>query len=420
MNYDRIAVYESLDDVLNKGAYSNLSLNRVIEKYEIYSSSYVRNYVKGVLRYLMLLDFNIDKLSKKGIKSIKNNDLILLRMGIYEILFNNSVPNYATVSEIVEIAKKKCKGRDKFINGILRTFIREKDNIILPDDKFEKLSITESFPKWLIYMIIEQYGESEGVEIIKGLNKLPLMTLRINKLKASREDLLKKLKNISAHEINDNVVIVNEGEVLSGDSYKNGEITVQGLSSINAINCFKPSTNSTVLDMCAAPGGKTTYMAELMENTGKILACDIYENRLKLINKEAKRLGINIIETRLLDGTKYEKELMDCFDYVLTDVPCSGIGVINKKPEIKYNIRRSELEMLKESQLEILRNASKYVKKGGYILYSTCTLNKNENEGIIDKFMHNNDKFKLVEKCTALPYNGKVDGFFYCKLHRLN
>jgi len=417
---DRIAVYESLNDVLNNGAYSNLSINRMINKYEVYSSSYIRNYAKGVLRYLMLLDFNIDKLSQKGVKSIKTKDLILLRMGIYEIMFSKSIPNYATVNEIVEIAKKKCKGRDKFINGILRSFIREKDNINLPNNNHKELSIKESFPLWIVEMIIDQYGENDGKEIIKGLNIIPSMTLRINKLKVNREDVLKKLNNTKAYDINDNMIIVNEGDIISSKEYKDGEISVQGVASINAINVLNPKPGAYVLDMCAAPGGKTTYMAEIMDNKGLIVACDIYENRLRLIANETKRLSIDIIKTKIKDGCLHDKEMNDKFDYVLADVPCSGMGVINKKPEIKYNINEAELKDLQVIQLKILENACNYVKVGGNVLYSTCTINKDENDGIIDKFLLNNDKFNIVEKYTALPYNGKVDGFFYCKLCRLN
>ena len=420
MNNDRLAIFQSLKEVIIDNAYSNLSINKNIDRFNVYSGSYVRNNVKGVLRNLMLLDFYIDNLANNGIKSIKDNDLILLRMGIYEIMLIDSIPNYATVNEIVEIAKKKCKGRDKFINGILRNYIRRKGDIKLPSNPMDKVSVEQSFPKWLAEMIFEQFGSEEGLKIIEGLNSIPLLTLRVNRLKTNRDDVLKELRKTIPAENNDNVIIVNEGDVLNSDCYKNGKISVQGIASINAINCLNPVKGSRVLDMCAAPGGKTTYMAELMNNDGHILACDIYEHRLNLINKECKRLNIDIVETKAMDGTSFDKDMEKSFDYVLADVPCSGLGVINKKPEIRYNITKEKIEQLLDIQLGILKNAGEYVKIGGYILYSTCTINKDENEGIINKFLYNNDKFKLVEKYTALPYNGKVDGFFYCKLYRLN
>jgi 16S rRNA (cytosine967-C5)-methyltransferase len=420
MNNDRLAIFQSLKEVIIDNAYSNLSINKNIDRFNVYSGSYVRNNVKGVLRNLMLLDFYIDNLANNGIKSIKDNDLILLRMGIYEIMLIDSIPNYATVNEIVEIAKKKCKGRDKFINGILRNYIRRKGDIKLPSNPMDKVSVEQSFPKWLAEMIFEQFGSEEGLKIIEGLNSIPLLTLRVNRLKTNRDDVLKELRDTIPAESNNNVIIVNEGDVLNSDCYKNGKISVQGIASINAINCLNPVKGSRVLDMCAAPGGKTTYMAELMNNDGHILACDIYDHRLNLINKECKRLNIDIVETKAMDGTSFDKDMEKSFDYVLADVPCSGLGVINKKPEIRYNITKEKIEQLLDIQLGILKNAGEYVKIGGYILYSTCTINKDENEGIINKFLNNNDKFKLVEKYTALPYNGKVDGFFYCKLCRLN
>jgi 16S rRNA (cytosine967-C5)-methyltransferase len=284
----------------------------------------------------------------------------------------------------------------------------------------DKVSVEQSFPKWLAEMIFEQFGSEEGLKIIEGLNSIPLLTLRVNRLKTNRDDVLKELRDTIPAESNNNVIIVNEGDVLNSDCYKSGKISVQGIASINAINCLNPIKGSRVLDMCAAPGGKTTYMAELMNNDGHILACDIYDHRLNLINKECKRLNIDIVETKAMDGTSFDKDMEKSFDYVLADVPCSGLGVINKKPEIRYNITKEKIEQLLDIQLGILKNAGEYVKIGGYILYSTCTINKDENEGIINKFLNNNDKFKLVEKYTALPYNGKVDGFFYCKLCRLN
>lgn len=420
MNNDRLAIFQSLKEVIIDNAYSNLSINKNIDRFNVYSGSYVRNNVKGVLRNLMLLDFYIDNLANNGIKSIKDNDLILLRMGIYEIMLIDSIPNYATVNEIVEIAKKKCKGREKFINGILRNYIRRKGDIKLPLNPMDKVSVEQSFPKWLAEMIFKQYGSEEGLKIIEGLNTIPLLTLRVNRLITNREQVLEELRDTIPAESNNNVIIVNEGDVLNSDCFKMGKISVQGIASINAINCLNPVKGSEVLDMCAAPGGKTTYMAELMNNDGHILACDIYDHRLNLITKECKRLNIDIVETKAMDGTSFDKDMEKSFDYVLADVPCSGLGVINKKPEIRYNVTKENIEQLLNIQLDILKNAGKYVKIGGYILYSTCTINKDENEGIINKFLNHNDKFKLVEKYTALPYNGKVDGFFYCKLYRLN
>lgn len=416
MYKDREAIFDALYSILIDKAYSNIAINHALKKHEVYSKKYVRNVVKGVLRYLLLLDYYIDSLSKKGIKSIKNRDLLLIRIGMYEILFLDGVPDYATVNQIVVMAKKKCKGREKFINGILRTFIRTKDEIKLPVGENAAISVIESFPIHLVEMFIKQYGKDNAIKIIKGLNETPQLTLRYNRLKTNREKLIDELEGLEPSEMTDLTIIAKNSEIISSEQYKKGMFSVQGEASVMAILSFDLEPNSKVLDMCAAPGGKTTCMAEIMNNVGSITACDIYEHRLRLVENECERLSIEIVDTKNMDGSVYDSNYEECFDYVLADVPCSGLGVIGKKPEIKYNCSIKEMKELPEIQYNILLNAGKYVKKNGYVMYSTCTLNKEENEKVVDRFLKNNNEFKVVEINTTLPYNGKVDGFFYCKI----
>lgn len=248
-----------------------------------------------------------------------------------------------------------------------------------------------------------------------------MLTIRTNSLKTTRQDLISVLRNEGfdcEEAVNtNNAIIVKDGNLTASKYFKDGYFSIQGLSSIKAIEAFAPAPCSKVLDMCSAPGGKTTAMSEMMSDSGSITACDIYDHRLKLIQSSAKRLGISNITTRLLDGTKQDSSLAEAFDYVLCDVPCSGLGVIGSKPEIKYRVSSNEIDELKKIQALILQNAFSYCKVGGRIMYSTCTINKDENDGIVDSFVKLNPFAKIIEKCAILPYNNTM-GFYYCIMEK--
>jgi 16S rRNA (cytosine967-C5)-methyltransferase len=200
------------------------------------------------------------------------------------------------------------------------------------------------------------------------------------------------------------------------DIFKNGYCTVQGRSSMMSAELLSPEKGESVLDICAAPGGKTCYMAQLMNNSGKIVSCDIHGHRTELISKNAKRLGVTIAEPCVSDGTEYNESFADFFDKVLADVPCSGLGVISQKPDIKYS--KQSFDSLTDLQYNILYNAGRYVKKGGYIVYSTCTLNKAENEGVVERFLLSCKNFEKDSECITVFPDEKHNGFFMCRLKR--
>jgi len=247
------------------------------------------------------------------------------------------------------------------------------------------------------------------------------MVIRANLTKISRVELLDKFNeysiNARALEESDSAILCENGNIVGTDLFKEGYFSVQSLSSILAIEAFKPQPDSKVLDMCAAPGGKTAAMAEIMKDSGEIISCDVYEHRLKLIEATCNRLGLNSVETKLLDGTEHHSEFDESFDYVLADVPCSGLGVIAGKPELKLWTDIKEYTDLIGIQERILRNAIDYAKPGGIIEYSTCTINKNENEYLVERVLKDCSLVQILEKCTFMPYNSKV-GFFYCIIRK--
>lgn len=407
-----ITTFEALNNIYGKEAYSNMAINDALKNHAGVNASFVRMFAKGVLRETFALDYIIDQLADKGVKSIKLRTLIVLRMGIYALRSLDSVPEYTAVDESVKLAKKVSKGSDKFVNALLRKYVRDEKNIKNSDELEVKYSCTRD----LVELISEQFG-GECEKILDALNTPAKTSIRTNILKTSREELIEMLKNEGIESVPDentkSGIICDGGDLISSKSYKAGLFSVQGLSSLTAIEKFNPNPNSNVLDMCAAPGGKTFAMAEIMQNTGKIVACDIHPHKLDVMKAAGSRLGITNVKTELLDGTEYNSDFENSFDYVLADVPCSGLGVISSKPEIKLNYNKTETEQLIAIQKKILENAIKYTKNGGLIEYSTCTINMQENDAVINSIIKLQNSVQILENNLILPYN-YTNGFFYC------
>ncbi len=416
MSVDWLAVFEALKKVYIEEGFSNLVINEAVSKHKGCRDSFVRTFAKGVIRDTIRLDFIIEKMADKGLKGIKNRTLIVLRMGIYAIDSMNSIPNHAAVNEAVALSKKVSKGTDRFINAILRNYIREKDSIIFPENLF----IEYSYHPTITALFEKQYGE-EAEKILSAMNMASPLILRTNTTKITSQELLQKLSEdgISAESVEGpyNAIKTNGGDVIGSSLYREGYFTVQSLSSIQAIEAFSPKEGSTVLDLCSAPGGKATAIAEIMNDNGKILACDIYPHRLELIDASAERLGLTSIKTEISDGTKLREDFVGKFDYVLADVPCSGLGTCASKPEIKLRPIEGYNSDLRKTQISILENAFEYAKEGGFVEYSTCTLNKEENESIIKEYIKTASFARIVEIKTILPYNNSV-GFFYAIMQK--
>jgi len=425
MDANRKTAYYTLVDVESKKSYSNIALNHHVISGKPSSPAFVRELVYGVLENKILLDYIIDHFTQTKVADMKVSDLIVLRMGIYQLGYMNSVPEYAAVNECVNLAKRFCQGREGFINAVLRTYIREKYKVKLPDrseDEIRHLSIKYSYEPWIVELWLEQYDMEFVEELLKAGNETPELVVRANWLRIMREELINRLGalgyTIEKGKLYEDALHIKgcAGSVTDTKLYKYGMFSIQDEASMLVAAILDPKHGDLVMDVCAAPGGKTLAIAERMNNKGKIIASDIYIRKLGIIDREAKRLGITIVETRTWDAAKIDSDMIEKADRVLVDAPCSGLGVIRRKPEIKYKKRSNEIDLLPRKQLEFLSAASKYVKPGGVLVYSTCTINSAENQKVIVEFLKKNPFFQKEEEIQLMPNVNGTDGFFICKM----
>lgn len=421
MDINRKVAYLTLMDVETKKSFSNLALNHHIKVHNPGSPAFIRELTYGVLENKILLDHYIDQLVKTGAASLKASDRVILRMGIYQLGFMDSVPEYAAVNESVVMAKKYCRGRSGFINGVLRGYLSKKDQLTLPDpaeDIVKYLSVKYSYEPWIVELWMEEYDAAFVEELLAAGNETPENTIRYNWMKVRKQDLIEKLEErgfeVEEGRVCQNALYVKGSGLLETGLYEDGFFSVQDESSMLVAEKLDPKHGETIMDMCAAPGGKTMAIAERMNNTGRIIASDIYRRKLDLIDREAYRLGMKNVETRAWDATRLDASMIGKADRVLVDAPCSGLGVVRRKPEIKYKEKTQEMDLLPRTQLKILTNAAKYVKVGGTLVYSTCTINPYENQRIVDDFLKKNNLFEVEEMIQLLPNKDGTDGFFIC------
>lgn len=397
------------------GAYPNLELKKMPRDMDRRDKALVTSLVYGVISKKLTLDYVIKSLSRIKIKKLSKYIHQILRLGIYQIMFMDKIPDGAAVNESVKLAKRYGHAASAgYVNGILRAAVR--GGIEYPKDGIQRLSVMYSFPGWLCERWIEEFGSDFAEELMRTLDGEPRLTLRPNRLKTTSEELARMLSEKGTEaEVCGNAVICGSLDVGSDELYKKGMYTVQDRAAMAAVETLAPEPGENVIDMCAAPGGKTTYMAELMKNTGTITALDIHEHKIKLIEDNAKRLGISIIKARATDALVNDMALIETADKILCDVPCSGLGILRRKPDIKWN--RSPDDSFRDVQLGILSNAAGYLKPGGQIVYSTCTVERSENEEITDAFLERGGFKKLYEK-TFYPHIDGTDGFYICKLEK--
>lgn len=408
-------------------AYSNIALNEILnanrEKLTPKDIGLISEIIYGVTTWKLTLDVIIIKHSKIKMKKISTWVVNILRMGIYQILFLDKIPQSAAVNESVNLAKRYGhKSSANFVNAVLRKIsMVDYAELFKIENPIERISKTTSMPVWIIEELLKDkdYNINNVRKICGNLVQRPNITIRRNNLKINKEEFEKQLKerNINFTEIEENkdfYIVEKIKNIENLDMFQKGYFTVQDLSAGMSAYMLEPKENEYILDACSAPGGKTTYIAELMNNKGKILAWDLYEARTNLIKENAQRLGINIINTETNDATKYKAEYNEKFDKILLDVPCMGIGVIKRKPDIKWHRKPEDLKVISKVQYEILENCSKYVKKGGTIIYSTCSILEKENHGIIQKFLEKNPIYTTTE--IKIEPTEKQDGFYIAKL----
>ena len=424
-----------LYDIEYNGAYSNMALKNAFSKNRDLSpvdKGFITRLVYGVVSKKLTLEYIISQYSKIKLKKISKYILIILKMGIYQLKFMDKIPESAAVNESVKLAKRYGHGASAgFANGLLHTVTRS--DVIYPDDKIERLSYEHSYPLVLVRKWCDDFGFDFTKELLVEMNKDPKITLRVNTLKTTAKELVENNQNFKISPLCEDALICDGFDVGNSEIYKNGEVIAQDISAMMASTVLSPKSGEKVLDICAAPGGKTTHIAQLMKNKGEVIACDVHKHKIKLIEENKKRMGLEIIKPRLMDATKLNPDFIEQFDKVLADVPCSGYGIIKRKPDIKW--KNENLDDILKIAKEILTNASKYVKIGGELVFSTCTINREENEDRLKQFLKDNENFETVDITNHLPlelrhettkdgyvtfYPNKdsVDGFFIAKMKR--
>ena len=424
---------------VDRGAYSELYLASAIRKAELdrRDAALCTAICGGVLRNRAYLDFRISACSAIKLNKIAPRILNILRAAAFQILYLDRVPDSAAVNAAVTQAKRAGGGRSAgFVNAVLRRLSREKDAPPELDrsDEVQYLSILYSHPAWLVRRFLDVLGREETEKLLEIDNTPAPVIARVNTLRADAAEVMESLSEedveASPHPfLPDALILSRTGSIDALKAYQAGLFTVQDSASQLCALALDPAAGASVLDVCAAPGGKSFACAALMHGRGRIVACDLHAQRAVLIAQGAERLGISCIEAKQADGTQFHPAWEKAFDYVLVDAPCSGIGVIRRKSEIRYKDEAS-LAALPETQRAILANASRYVKPGGVLVYSTCTLFREENEEVYKDFLDKNGDFSPCDftlpgvgasengMLTLWPQRAGTDGFFVSKMRR--
>lgn len=407
--YKRLAL--DLVKIYKEGAYLSIVLDNSIKelKLDLNDKKVYTKVIYGVCEKRMMIDYNISPLIKgKRVKPFIKN---ILRIGVYVIDYMN-MKDHFIVNELVKIVKKDDYKSAMFVNGVLRSYQRSVKPSINSLSEIEKVSLELSLPLELAALLYKQYKE-KLVTFFESGNVFN--TYRINTLKTNVSDITKNLDELKVLYKIDNVTLYTRETLINTDMFKNGVIIAQDASSIRVSEVVNPHSGASVLDACSAPGGKSLHMGAIMNNIGTITSCDVYVHKLAKINDNAKKLGVTIINTLLADATTYDYNKK--YDYCLVDVPCSGLGVIGHKPDLKYHITLKDIEAINNLQKKIIRHVKDFVKDDGILVYSTCTINKFENEWLIKDFLNECKEFKKLEEEIILP-SSTQDGFYICKMRK--
>ncbi|MFC4712495.1 16S rRNA (cytosine(967)-C(5))-methyltransferase RsmB [Planococcus dechangensis] len=413
----RDAALSILYAVENKQAYSNLLLNKTMDSYGISAKNkgLLTEITYGTLQHQMTLDYYLKPFIKGKIDPWVRT---LLRLSLYQIIYLDRIPFHAVINEAVEIAKLRGHaGIGSMVNGILRSVQREgvrSYNEIA--DPIEKISIETSHPAWMIKRWSEQFGMEKTREMALENNKAPLQTVRVNMAQATPEQVIEMLESegltAEPSKIIPECLIVSNGQPVRSQAFEKGFITIQDESSMLPAYALQVEPGMTVLDMCAAPGGKTTHIAEKLKTSGKVVAMDLHAHKVKLIEETAARLGHQHIETIVGDGRESTERFGEAaFDRILVDAPCSGLGVIKRKPDIKYTKTPDDFGRLQTIQLALLDEAAKLLKPGGVMVYSTCTIDNEENRGTAEEFMKAHPEMEQIPSALPPAFKSKGQGF---------
>jgi 16S rRNA (cytosine967-C5)-methyltransferase len=440
----RESAVELLETIEKNQSYSNLLLNNAIKKNNIDSKDVglLTELTYGTLQRKMTLDFYLNPFLKNP-RKLESWVRQLLRITLYQMVYLDKIPDRAAIFEAVEIAKKRGhKGIASMVNGVLRSVQREGlPSLEQIKDPAERLSIETSHPLWLVQRWVNQLGYSKAKEMCEINLTAPLQTARVNTTKIDRETCIEILKKegyqVEISSVVPEAIKCLKGNLANSNAFKEGNITIQDESSMIVAHALGIHEDEVVLDACAAPGGKSTHIAEKLNNSGKVISLDLHEHKVKLISSNAHRLGLSNIETKQLDSRTVQEHFEnDSFDRILLDAPCSGLGVMRRKPDMKYTKKEEDVSQLHHIQLELLKSVTPLLKKGGILVYSTCTVDEEENDKVIQTFLHNNKDFEgdvtvkerlpeairpLCDGFTLqiLPQDFGSDGFYIAALRKL-
>lgn len=431
MSNPRYLAIRLLCKTFSDGSFSNIQLNSGLKNSELddRDKKLCSAIYYGVIERKIYLDYIIDKFSSRPVNKLDNTVLNILRCGIYQILFMDNIPDNASVNESVSLTKKFGKtSASGMVNAILRNFIRNNKTVELPKNITERMSVEYSAPPDFVKSLIDDYGKDLTDNLLSDALGNPPVTVRMNPLKCTEQQFMESFKGKAIK--NDILPYCFElsGDVTNTEPFKKGFFHVQDLASQLCCMALSPNENDSVLDICSAPGGKTFTMAELMNGKGKIMALDLYEKRVKLVQDGARRLGLSNITVSDNDGSVYNPDLPK-FTKILCDVPCSGLGAIRRKPEIKYKDFK-DFDRLPALQYRIADISLKYLETGGEMVYSTCTLRKAENIYVVEKLLANHDEIEPVvlpeplgkkfgSNADIFPCHFGSDGFFIAKFRKV-
>ncbi|MDF2524302.1 MAG: rRNA ((967)-C(5))-methyltransferase [Clostridiales bacterium] len=446
VDFPREVALKIIYDINEKGAYSNISINKNIEGQELreLDKAFITELVYGTIKWKLSIDYIIQQFSNIKLKKLSPWILNVLRLGVYQLLYTDRIPPSAACNESVGLAKKYGHSASSgFVNAILRNITRNKEKIKFPDKDNETLrylSIKYSHPEWMVKAWLDRFGPEFAESLLESNNQVPEFSLRVNTLKVSKDKLLEYFNEIgieaeTGRHIPEAIIVRNPSSISKLDAFKNGWFQVQDESSMLVARVLDPKPGELVIDVCSAPGGKSTHIAQLMENKGRVISRDIHEHKIRLIEDSLKRLGIKSVETEVYDATELDDNYIEKADKVLVDAPCTGLGIIRRKPDIKWSRNLDDKREITELQTKIINISSRYVKPGGVLVYSTCTIEPEENEELVSRFIEQNRDFELIgfeelvpdtlTKTSAkdghmqlYPNIDHIDGFFIAKMRK--
>jgi len=417
---NREIALDTLVEILEHGQFSHIYLKAVLDKYaylEKTERSFITRLVSGTVERKIELDYIIDNYSKTKAKKMKPLIRTMIRMGVFEIYYMDAVPDSATCNEYVKLAKKRgFGGLSGFVNGVLRNIARDKGGVQITD-----LGIKYSMPQWIVDKWTKDYGKDICEKILLGFFQSQDLCIRVNSSKTSQKELTIALQaqgiTVRKCDTLESALYISDYDVLSAiPEFAQGKFYVQDYSSQLVANLAKVDTNDKIIDVCAAPGGKALHFAQLAK-AGKVIARDLTEAKVALIQENIQRADVDNVEAQQWDATVLDEAAVGKYDIVVADLPCSGLGIIRKKPDIKYNQSLKSLEELVKLQQQILETVHLYLKAGGTLCYSTCTINKDENDNQVKAFLAKHPEYSVTEQMQLFP-DSEHDGFFICVMKK--